>query len=70
MIHYAKLEKSPRLQRVLKVLKGGGWFSTRDIVRWADVCAVNSAITELRRNDINIQTRCVGRGRFEYRLES
>lgn len=67
-IHAAKLENSPRLQRVRALLGDGAWYGTRDIVQRADVCAVNSAIVELRANGLAITTRCVGRGRYEYRL--
>jgi len=67
-IRYAKVESSPRLQRALDLLQDGQWHSTRDIVRAADVCAVNSIITELRCNGYDIVTRCVGRGRYEYQL--
>jgi len=67
-IRYAKVESSPRLQRALDLLQDGQWHSTRDIVRAADVCAVNSIITELRCNGFDIVTRCVGRGRYEYQL--
>ena len=44
----AKFEKSNRLQRVYKLLKRGGEFSTLDIIQNAGVCAVNSIISELR----------------------
>ncbi|MBN1104730.1 MAG: hypothetical protein JXL84_15030 [Deltaproteobacteria bacterium] len=69
MIHYAKIEESRRLQRVHRVLFDGKWHGTREIMRAADVCAVNTVVAELRANGCNIFTRCVGRGRFEYRLE-
>ena len=67
--HAARLENSPRLQRVLALLQRGGRYSTRDIVIRAEVMAVNSAITELRANGIHVQSECVGRGRWEYWLE-
>lgn len=53
-MHSARLSKSPRLQRVFKVLLGGKQYTTRDIIRRASVCAVNSIIAELRTNGINI----------------
>jgi hypothetical protein len=53
-IHYAKLENSPRLQRVLKVLSDGLEHSTREIQRLADVCAVGTCMDELRENGINV----------------
>ena len=67
-MHAAKLEDSPRLQRVKALLNDGQWHGTREIVRAADVCAVNSIIAELRANDLAIVTRCVGRGLYEYKL--
>lgn len=67
-IHYAKIDNSPRLKRVHAVLCDGKWHSTRDIMRAADVCAVNSIITELRANEYDIVSRCVGQGRYEYQM--
>lgn len=68
-MNYARLENSARLQRTLAALEAGGWKSTRDLIRAANVCAVNSCISELRANGFEISTRCLGRGRFEYKLE-
>lgn len=67
-IHYAKIEDSPRLQRVRALLDDGRWHGTREIMLTADVCAVNTVITELRCNGLTVETRCVGQGRYEYRL--
>lgn len=67
-IHYAKIDESERLQRAHRLLCDGAWHSTRDIMRAADVCAVNTVITELRCNGYDIVTRCVGRGRYEYQM--
>lgn len=64
----ARIESSPRLQRVLWVLLDGAWHGTREIVQRADVCAVNSCIAELRANGVEIETRCTGVGRYEYRI--
>ena len=47
-MHAARIANSPRLQRVLALLKTGGEFSTKDISDRAHVCAVNSAISEIR----------------------
>lgn len=65
----AKLHKSDRLQRVHTVLKAVSprWFSTRDIIEIANVCAVNSCIAELRANGEMIETRREGRV-WSYRL--
>jgi len=48
-MHHAPLT-SPRLQRVLSVLRDGRPHTTREIVRLAHVVAVNSCIAELRAN--------------------
>jgi hypothetical protein len=47
--HAALLDNSPRLQRVLTLLQEGP-KTTRELARMADVCAVNSIVSELRRN--------------------
>jgi hypothetical protein len=65
-MHYAKLEGSARLQRTLAVLKRGGRFTARQLAHEADICAVNTAVDELRENGINVQCECVGRGRYVY----
>jgi len=66
-IHFARLEYSPRLQRVLKYLTDKKPHSTRDIVREANVCAVNSCIDELRQNGFNI--KCARKGNvWRYQL--
>ena len=67
-IHYARIEESDRLRRVLQMLGDGRWHGTREIMVDADVCAVNTVMAELRANGFFIETRCVGRGRYEYRL--
>lgn len=67
-MHAASIDRSHRLQRVLGVLSDYEWHGTREIVRAADVCACNSIIAELRANAFKIETRCIGRGRYEYRL--
>ena len=55
----ADLKKSERLQRVLDFLRDKRPHSTLEIVRKAKVCAVNSAVAELRANgfDISCQRR-------------
>lgn len=60
----AKLSKSDRLKRVLKVLKQGGAYSTRDLIRKAKVCAVSAAISELRENGKRIV--CTRRNNIYY----
>lgn len=52
-MHAAPLS-SPRLQRALALLKDGKPHTTREIVRGANVVAVNSCIAELRQNGAEI----------------
>lgn len=59
-MHSAVLSKSQRLQRVLKVLSDTKPHSTREIIRKASVCAVNSIVAELRCNGYMIECRRVG----------
>jgi len=53
-MHNALLSKSKRLQRVFNFLLDGKRHSTLEIINGANVCAVNSIISELRSNGINI----------------
>lgn len=65
----ASIESSERLNRVLYLLSQGGEFTTLDIIKSANVCAVNSIISELRQNGFDIN--CQRRGeKWFYRLES
>jgi len=69
-MHYARLDKSPRLQAVLEYLKGGP-RTTLDIienVRDPRICAVNSVISELRANGLNIRCKELRKGVYEYQL--
>lgn len=63
-MNYAKLNKSPRLNRVYDLLASGREYSTLDIVKMANVCAVNSIVAELRENGCKIN--CVRRGDVWY----
>ena len=66
-MNYARIEKSKRLKRVLKLLSDGKEHSTLDIIKNAYVCAVNSIISELRRNGYAIN--CFRRNnKFIYQL--
>jgi len=66
----AKLERSVRLNRVLSVLKKASRpLSTMDIVDRANVCAVNSIISELRDNGIRIKCQRSGNV-WLYQLEA
>ena len=68
MLKYAKLATSPRLQRLHKLLKTGREYSTREIDRIADICAVSTAVAELRCNGIDVKCtwRTVGGRRLYY----
>jgi hypothetical protein len=50
----ASIDRSPRLQRVANLLYSGVCYSTLDIIRLANVCAVSSCISELRANGFDI----------------
>lgn len=67
-MHFAKVETSKRLQKVLALLQDYRPLTTREIIREADVCAVNSIIGELRENGFQIICTHVKRGVFEYQL--
>lgn len=67
-MNYANADRSRRLQRFLGVLADGLWHGTREIVQAAEIMAVNSVASEVRANGIHVDCRCIGRGRYEYRL--
>jgi hypothetical protein len=63
----ANFDKSDRLQRVYKLLKKGGEYTTLDIIQRAGVCAVNSIVSELRQ--AGYQITCQRRAdKWLYRL--
>lgn len=69
-MHAAPLT-SPRLQRVLALLRDGRSYTTRQIVRRAQVMAVNACVAELREHGAEIicDRRRVGdRTRFYYTM--
>jgi hypothetical protein len=71
--HYARVEGSPRLRRLLSILLDGQWHSTRELSRRAECYSVGASIQELRdaRNGCVIETLYVnaeGGRRWEYRL--
>ena len=70
-MHAARIDKSPRLQRVHALLTDGRWHSTRDVMTGARVCAVNSCVSELHANGVQIECRQQKAGAerlFFYRL--
>lgn len=70
MIHYARLQQSQRLQRVLKYLSDGKPHTTFEIIMGTGQCAINSIIAELRMNGLAISCRQVPgqRGVYQYQL--
>lgn len=65
----AKLDKSTRLQRVANLLKKARKpLSTLEIMQQARVCAVNSVISELRDNGMNIVCKRQGTNWY-YRIQ-
>jgi hypothetical protein len=56
-IHYAKLENSKRLQRLLSFLSSGREYTTIQIMQQASIAAVSAAVCELRENNILINCR-------------
>ena len=60
-MHYASLKKSNRLQRLYAFLAEGKARTTRQINEMAHVCAVNSAVSELRRNGVPIICKYKGK---------
>lgn len=73
-MHAARLDSSPRLQRVHKLLSDGGEHSTLEIAISAEVCAVNSCISELRDQGAEITCRQIrsqsGQRLWLYRMTS
>lgn len=57
----ARLAHSQRLDKVFRVLLDGNPHTTMDLIRRANVCAVNSIISELRDNGIKITCQRTGR---------
>lgn len=51
---HAATMTSERLQRVKRLLSDGKPHSTRDIMRRAHVCAINSCVAELRQRGAEI----------------
>jgi hypothetical protein len=75
MMHAARLASSKRLQDVLQALTDAGdrGLTTREIIDLTGVCAVNSIVSELRKNGHSINCKFQGRtvegsSVFRYRL--
>lgn len=75
MNHHADIERSKRLQRVLRVLNKRKWSSTQQISREGRTEAAGSTISELRSNGYDIECKYFGAnldgGRvYKYRLHA
>ena len=64
-MHAARFKRSPRLQRVHALLSDGAEHSTLEIAIRAEVCAVNSCISELRDQGAQIHCRQIRSQRGE-----
>ena len=58
-MHHAKIETSDRLQRLLALLRQGGWWTTRQLMLGTGSCAQATDISELRSNGFDIESRQV-----------
>ena len=69
-MHAAKIDDSPRLQKVRDFLRRKGSATTREISNACDVYAVNSIIAELRANGFTVACNPVKgqRGVYSYTL--
>jgi len=67
-MHYAKLDKSDRLQRVYNLLRQEGPQTTMQIIQKANVAAVSSIVSELRAQGIIIECEPIRRGIYKYTL--
>jgi DeoR/GlpR family transcriptional regulator of sugar metabolism len=69
-MHAAKIDDSPRLQKVRDFLRRKGSATTREISQACDVYAVNSIVAELRANGFMVECKAVKgkRGVYCYTL--
>ena len=69
-MHFARVESSRPLQKLLAVLERGGWWSTMELTEAARMPSASTRISELRRNGYVIQRRLrpTNRQVHEYRL--
>ena len=68
-MNYAKLENSPRLQRLKAYLEAaqGDWRSSMECITGAGVAAISSAVSELRRNGVTVDAEPKGKV-WHYRI--
>ena len=58
-MHHAKIATSDRLQRLLSLLRQGGWWTTRELMLGTGSCAQATDISELRSNGFDVESRPV-----------
>ena len=75
-MHAGKLSNSPRLQRLLSILKAHpDGMTTMQLVQWTGSCAVHSDVAELRAEPNLIPVACEYQGKrdgrriYLYRVE-
>lgn len=72
MMNAARLSSSARLRRALTALEAMPELTTLELIRAANICAVNAVVAELRENGCEIEceqrTDTDGRRRWVYRL--
>ncbi len=71
--HHARLESSPRLQRLFKALKRGQWRSLPVLVKLVRTYNVGTTVAELRSNGFDVKHRYHGKtksraSKSQYRL--
>jgi DNA-binding transcriptional regulator GbsR (MarR family) len=66
-MHYAKLDKSDRLQKVYMALRERP-MTTRELIEHTGCCAISSVVSELRENGIVIECEPIRRGVYKYTL--
>lgn len=67
-MHSARLSSSDRLKRVADVLGDGQPHTTLEIIKAAGVCAVNSCVSELRRNGYTISCNRLSKDVWVYQM--
>ena len=56
-MHHAKIETSNRLQKLLALLRQGGWWTTKELMLRTGSVAQATDISELRSNGFDIESR-------------
>ena len=56
-MHHAKIATSDRLQRLLAILREGGWWTTKELMLKTGSVAQATDISELRSNGFDVESR-------------